>query len=532
MGNDKKWIYKNDYFADISLILQIKNDGAMTTVTQIAKLTYLVFILLLTTACGGGSDDPAKPEEKPKNEVISGKALSYTTTADKSKLFESKEIIFDRTTSVPGSVAVTEVAIDPTVKHQTIDGFGAAMTWASCYNLLKMAPGERMELLQHLFGKEGLGISLIRVSIGASDFNLEEYTWCDEEGIENFEMHPSDRDVVIPILKAIYLINPDVKIIASPWSCPRWMKQRTVSDGRDHYSWTSGSLRPYYYKDYATYFVKWIQTMESEGFNIYALTIQNEPLNHGNSMSLYMGWIEQANFIKSALGPAFKEAGIKTKILVFDHNYNYDNYGDQKNYPLKIYADKVANEYVAGSAWHNYGGNVSELQNIVKNAPDKEIYFTEASIGSWNYNFGTSLINDFSSIFMQTLAHECKGITLWNMVLDNNNGPYSPQNGSCKTCYGVVTMSSASGTIIDKTSHYYNIAHASKVIRSGAVRIDATGRSGSGVSYQAFQNPDGSFGVIVLNSNTDAHVFRFKGPKHTIETIVPGKAINSLIWSE
>lgn len=504
----------------------------MAPIIHFLNLYYLLIALLLTTSCGKPVDDPSGPDDKPQTEVVSGKALSYTTTADKSKLFEAKEIAFDKITSVPGSVSVTDITIDPNTTYQTIDGFGAAMTWASCYNLLQMAQGERMDLLRHLFGKDGLGIELIRVSIGASDFNLEEYTWCDKEGIENFEMHPSDRDVVIPILKAIYLINPNVKIIASPWSCPRWMKQRSASDGRDHYSWTSGSLRPYYYKDYATYFVKWIKAMEAEGFNIYALTIQNEPLNHGNSMSLYMGWIEQLNFIKSALGPAFKEAGIKTKILAYDHNYNYDNYGDQKSYPLRIYADKEASQYVAGSAWHNYGGNVSELHNIVKSAPEKEIYFTEASIGSWNYNFATCLINDFSSIFMQTLAVGCKGVTLWNMVLDNNNGPYSPQNGSCKTCYGVVTMSSATGTIIDKTSHYYNIAHASKVIKGGSVRIATTGRSGSGLTYQAYKNPDGSYGIITLNSSSDPQVLRLKGVKHTVETIVPAKSINSLTWKE
>ena len=154
------------------------------------------------------------------------------------------------------------------------------------------------------------------------------------------------------------------------------MKRRSVTDGSDWYSWTSGSLRPAYYPDYARYFVKWIQAMQAEGIGIDAVTVQNEPLNHGNSMSLYMTWAEQRDFIKTALGPAFERGGTQTKILVFDHNYNYDNQADQKNYPLRIYADPEASKYVAGSAWHNYGGSVTELDNIVRNAPDKEIYFT------------------------------------------------------------------------------------------------------------------------------------------------------------
>ena len=454
-----------------------------------------------------------------------GTAVSYTTTADRSRLFETGIL---QTAKASPSAAIR---LDPSKTFQTIDGFGAAMTWASCYNIQKMAPEDRSAFLKELFDTdEGLGIGLIRVSIGASDFNLEEYTWCDEPGIENFAMHPSDRDVVIPVLREICAINPDIKIIASPWSCPKWMKRRATDDDSDFDSWTSGSLKPSCFDAYAEYFVKWIQTMEAEGFDIYALTIQNEPLNHGNSMSLYMTWEEQRDFLKAALGPALEKNGIKTKVLLFDHNYNYDGIPSQKDYPLNIFEDPEASRYAAGSAWHNYNGNVSELDHIVAEAPGKEIFFTEASIGTWNYKFGRSLLNDFDSIFMQTLSRGCKGVTLWNMVLDENRWPFSPQPGSCKSCFAVATMKSDTGKIIDRTSHYYDIAHASKVIKAGAVRIGADGQMPEGISCQAYRNPDGSFGVIVLNRSEEDRTVTFAQGKRAVECFSPARSIVSLIW--
>ncbi|MCQ2145956.1 MAG: glucosylceramidase [Bacteroidales bacterium] len=499
------------------------------------KALFQIAFVCSLFACCSKNNGPAGDENggKDDNQQTNGPvAYTYTTTADKTQLFSEKTVTLDKKSSIPGSVAKATVTIDPSTTYQEVDGFGAAMTWATCYNLQKMSKENRTTFLKELFDtKEGLGISLVRMSIGASDFNVDEYTWCDKKGIENFAMHESDKNVVIPIMKEVYAINPDVKIIASPWSAPRWMKRVSPTDNNDYYSWTSGSLIPEYYEDYATYFVKWIQVMQAEGFNIHALTIQNEPLNRGNSMSMFMGWTEQRDFIK-VLGPALQAANLKTKILVFDHNYNYDDMADQKNYPLKIYADKEASKWVAGSAWHNYGGNVSELNNIVQNAPDKEIYFTEASIGTWNYNFESCLINDFNSIFMQTLSKGCKGVTLWNMVLDDNKGPYSPQGGSCKTCYGAVTMLSSSAAISERMSHYYNIAHASKVIKPGAVRIASSVTSSEGLSAQTYKNPDGSYGTIILNQASEVKVVTLKAKNHSAECIIPAKSITSVIWND
>lgn len=446
---------------------------------------------------------------------------AYVTTSDRSHLFTEKDLEFNR----PASMSPYIVNLDFDRTYQTVDGFGAAVTGATSYNLMKMQQEDRTAFLKDIFDREeGLGSSLIRVSIGASDFpaGRKEFTWCDTEGIENFAPHSDDVQYLIPVLKEIYAINPDVKIIGSPWSAPVWMKESA--------SWTSASLKPEYYDDYAQYFVKWIQYMESQGFDIYAVTPQNEPLNKGNSMSMYMGWQQQRDFIKQELGPAFRDAGIDTKILVFDHNFNYDNIADQIGYPLHIYEDPDASQYVAGSAWHSYGGNVSELDQIIYEYPDKEIYFTEASIGAWNYTFENCLVNDFETIFIGTLSRMGKGVTLWNLLLDDKGGPYGSA-GACTTCYGAVDISSSDYRTLTYRTHYYNIAHASKVIMPGAVRIGTEGFELDGLDYLAFRNPDGSIGVIIVNKNTGAQTLTFNTDEYSVNYEVPGRSLVSLSWN-
>lgn len=452
---------------------------------------------------------------------------AYVTTKSIKQLFDSRLVEL-------GDAQKTSDAVylNPEEKYQTIDGFGAAMTWATCYNLLKMTQEDRTALLKELFDpEEGLGISLVRVSVGASDFNTEEYTWCDTEGLDHFKVDRRDAEVVLPVLKEMYAINPDVKIIASPWSVPKWMKMGVNGSGK-HDSWTSGRLDPAQYQNYADYFVKWIQTMESNGFNIYALTPQNEPLNHGNSMSTFMPWKDQRDFIKTALGHSLEDAGLKTKILLFDHNYDYDKMSDQKSYPLRIYDDPEASKYVAGSAWHNYGGSVSELSNIQAAAPDKDIYFTEASIGEWNYSWDGCLLQDFRTIFIETMERGCKGVTLWNMVLDDKKGPYSPAAGSCKTCYGAVEVSSTTHKVTTRRTHYYQIAHASKVVRPGAVRIGNSGYTCPGINYLTFQNPDGSYAALVLNETNEPKSITFISGAHSIRYTTPAQSIVSLTWND
>ena len=515
---------------------------------------------LLTCMCAcncttekSDSKEPDKPAPKP--EVVKKDVVTYVTTEDSRRQFEISTFKFDK----PGTMSPNQVMYDKTdLSEITVDGFGLAVTTSSAYNLLKMDPTDRTAFLEETFSREkGAGMSLIRVAIGASDFCLDDnYTWCDTPGLENFAVHSEDKDYLFPVLKEIYAINPDVKIIGSPWSCPLWMKCNMpggnnwnvsqfnvpVTDETTYNSWTGGRLKPSCYDDYAEYFVKWIQTMEKEGFDIHAITMQNEPLNPGNSMSLVMPWQDQKEFVK-VLGPAMDKAGLAdVEILLFDHNFNYDGKEGQDNYPLNIYADPEAYKWADGSAWHAYGGNVTELDEIYAANPEKSIYFTEASIGEWiggwenrwDFNFlSNCLLNDFSSIFLGTLKRGGRGVTLWNLMLDDKRGPYSRHDGSCKTCYGGVTIHSGNYKSLVKNSHWFDCAHASVAIKPGAKKMTYSAMNiASGVEMQMYLNPDNTVGVVICNKSTKDQDFAFANTKFTVNFTAPAKSVSSVLWQE
>ena len=459
-------------------------------------------------------------------------ALKYTTTADSTVLFAKEGLHFAKGEASDPVIRLTDQTF------QTVEGFGAAVTISSCYNLLKMKQEDRTAFLKELFDpKDGVGSSLIRLAIGGSDFSWDyehpcggRFTWCDEEGMEHFAPHELDVKYVLPVLKEIYAINPDVKIIGSPWTAPRWMKLDADLKG-SHYSWTGGRLNPAFYRDYADYFVRWIRYFESQGFPIYGITPQNEPLNAGNSMSMLMYWEDTRDFVKTALGPAFEKAGLKTRILIFDHNYNYDGMADQDGYPLKVFQDPEAGKYIAGSAWHNYGGRVSELDRIIAAAPDKEIWFTEASIGTWGYRFDRSNLNDYRDIFLGTLSRNGKGVIFWNLMLDEKNGPYTNFNGSCMTCYGAVNVVSGDYSQVNRYTQWYNIAHASVAVRPGAVRVGTEG-SVEGLQCLVFRNPDSSFGALLLNGAEDSKQLVLTSGKNDLPVEVPARSLVSVRWKD
>ncbi len=469
-----------------------------------------------------GLDDPDPIIEE------TGDVDLYVSYANKSLLFEHIPIFFNEKLNKDFT---STIWVDPTTKYQEIDGFGVAITGSSCYNLLHMTDENREDLLKETFDPvEGVGYSYIRISIGCSDFSLDEYTCCDTPGIENFAIHDLDKRDLIPILKEILAINPNLKIMASPWTCPRWMKVNNLNQLEPYESWTSGQLNPLYYQDYATYFVKFIEGMEQEGIPIESITIQNEPLNRGNSASLYMTWQEQAAFIKNAMGPAFQDAGLDTKIVVFDHNFNYDNVSDQQDYPLKIYADAEAASYVDGAAYHAYGGNVSEMLAVHNTAPDKNLYFTEMSIGSWSYSFESDLMWSMKNLGIGVLNNYGKAVIVWNYMLDENGAPNRP--GGCTTCYGAIEIDSKDFKTLDRKSHYYLIAHLSKVISPGSTRIGTNGYTTDNLYYTAVANPDGTIGVVLLNDSEHSIKITLDDENHSFPLTIAPKSIASCKWKK
>lgn len=494
-----------------------------------AKLPIVFFTaLLLFTACGsdpkdnGGVPDPDQPG------TVASDVDLFITTANGSRKFFHDSIAFN---SKPNMSPYT-ITLNPAESYQVMEGFGAAITGSTCYNLLKMSAGDRARLLKETFDPvSGMGYSYIRISMGCSDFSLSEYTHCDTKGIENFALHTEDKTYVIPVLKEILAIRPDIRIMASPWTCPKWMKVNNLTEKKPFDSWTSGQLNPAYYQDYATYFVKYIEAMKSEGINITSVTIQNEPLNRYNSASLYMTWQEQRDFIKTALGPAFRSAGIQSKIIVYDHNYNYDadraENKDQIDYPLHIYSDPEAAQYIDGAAYHAYGGDKSELADVHARNTSKNLYFTEISIGSWGYSFADDLMWNMNEVCLGTINNWAKAVIVWNFMLDANHGPNRP--GGCTTCYGAIDIQSDYKTMT-RNSHYYTIGHLAKVIAPGAKRIATIGYKATGLYYAAFVNPDASYAAVMQNDTDKPLNITLADGSHTFTFEVSAKSVVSVKW--
>ena len=497
----------------------------------ISKINNMFLLSLITASLMGCASEgavtttapttPDTPATETKDVAV------YTTTANRSKQMDASFESF----ASGSNMSPSTITLSDDTKYQAMDGFGAAITGSTCYNLLKMTQANRTKFLKQTFSEtDGLGYSYIRMSIGCSDFSLSEYTCCDKQGISNFALTAEETDYIIPVLKEILAINPNIRIMATPWTAPKWMKVNNLTDKAAYDSWTGGQLNPDYYQDYATYFVKWIQAMNKEGIKIYAVTPQNEPLNRGNSASMYMGWEEELAFVRDALGPQFKSNGIDTQIYAFDHNYNYDDISGQQHYPLNLYADNAASDFLTGAAYHNYGGDVSELSYIEQHAPAKGLIFTETSIGTWNdgRNFSKRLMEDMQQVGLNTIANYCKAVIVWNLMLDMDMGPN--RKGGCQTCYGAVDISRSDYSTISANSHYYVIGHLSKVVKQGAIRIATTGYTASGLSYQAFINPNGSHALVALNNSSELKSVTVADSKHHFSTQIPAYAVVSYKW--
>ena len=459
---------------------------------------------------------------KVQAQQLTSHAADITRTLDMTK---------GQTTQGVSKTGLPEIQINPSIRYQEIDGFGAAITGSTAYNLSLMPAAARHAFLEETFAPDKFGFSYVRVSIGCSDFSLSEYTLCDEPGIEHFGLTVEETKYVIPALKEILAINPALKIMGTPWTCPKWMKVKSLEEPVRFDSWTGGQLNPAYYQDYAHYFVLWIQAMQQAGVPIYCVTPQNEPLNRGNSASLFMGWKEQQAFVKQALGPALRKANLAVKVYAFDHNYNYDDMPDQQQYPLHIYEDAEAARFFAGAAYHNYGGRPSELLRIQREAPDKELVFSEASIGTWNNgrDLEKSLLRDVEQLGLATVNGWCRGSVVWNLMLDNDRGPHRGE-GACATCYGVVDIDNTDYTTITRNSHFYAMAHMSVAAKPGAYRIATNEKVVEGLTYAAFINPDGSFGLVISNQGEAQQVNVSLNGVAAFVAELPAKAVVSYSW--
>lgn len=431
------------------------------------------------------------------------------------------------------------IILCPSRTNQEIHGFGYAITYAACHNLMLMPEASRHELLAATFSPEkGYGVSYVRISIGCNDFSSDDYSLCDRhdnpaDPLEGFALHSDETDYIIPLLKEIKAINPSLKIIAAPWSAPRWMKL-SQWDNSPHPYWTGGRLNPAMRETYGEYFVKFIRAMEENGVEIQAVSPQNEPLNTGNSASMWMSWEDEADFVKYGLAPALSRAGLSTRIYLFDHNYNYDGKHDQRHFPLLAY-ERMGTGFegenlVAGACYHNYGGSVDDIKDdVVYGHTDKELLFTEASIGQWNdgRNLQSRLAYDMDEIVISTALNRFSGALVWNFMLDRDGAPFRP--GGCDTCYGAIDLDASDPDSYTLNSHYFIMAHASDAVKPGARRIDTEGWWTDGLSYAAFLNPDGTTAILLANQRDKAIEAKATSGEYTYRFTVPARGVVSAV---
>ncbi len=434
----------------------------------------------------------------------------WVTTADKSMLLEKVALPYSSADS--SNVAV--ITIDSTRQHQSIDGFGYALTGGSAMLLhTKLTKIQRDSLFKELFHETGIGISYLRISIGASDLDEFVFSYDDlpkgktDPTLAHFNLS-YDTLHLIPILKEILRINPTIKLMGSPWSPPVWMKTNQNAKG--------GSLKPEFYDAYARYFVKYIQAMAKEGITLDAITLQNEPENPNNTPSLLMTAEDQALFVKKNLGSAFKEANLSTKIIVFDHNC------DHPDYPIAVLNDVDANPFIDGSAFHLYLGEIEALNQVHAAHPNKNIYFTEQWT-SGKGDFGGDLQWHIKNLIIGATRNWSRTVLEWNLAADQNFDPHTA-NGGCDICQGALTI----GDSVTRNVSYYIIAHASKFVPTGSTRIESNLLEG--LPNVTFLTPQGKKVLIVMNETDVPQSVAVQYHNNKTNHTLPAHSVSTIVW--
>ncbi len=439
-------------------------------------------------------------------------AIAYITSGDQSQLLQKQILPYKAIETIDST---KNIFINTQQRFQSIDGFGFTLTGGSALLIQQMQPKQRKALLQELFGKSdhAISISYLRISVGASDLSESVFSYNDlpvgktDTLLQQFNL-AKDTIHLIPLIKQILAINPSIKFMATPWSPPTWMKTNGNSKG--------GSLIPSYYRAYARYLVKYIQAMKKRGISIDALTIQNEPEHGGNNPSMLMGAEEQALFIKDHLGPLFSQNAIKTKMVIWDHNC------DHPEYPIQVLNDATANRYIDGSAFHLYAGDISALTKVKNAHPNKNIYFTEQWTGSKG-SFDGDLKWHIKNVLIGSMQHHSKIALEWNLANNSVFGPHTA--GGCTECKGALTID---GSAVSRNVAYYIIAHASKFVPPGSVRVQSN--STQNIESVAFLTPKGSTILILLNNGAATESLTIVYKKQGVDLTVKAGSVASIIF--
>jgi len=418
----------------------------------------------------------------------------------------------------PNPVDENTIVVDENQRYQTVDGFGAAFTDSSTYLLNQVAtPAAREAAMNALFTRNdnGIGLNAMRITIGSSDLSRFHYSYDDmppgqaDPALANFSIEVDRADRIPIILKARQL-NPQMRLLASVWSAPAWMK---TTD-----SLLGGSLRPDAYVPFANYLVKYLQAYRAEGIRIDLMSHQNEPEFESNEYPTTTTDPEtQTIVLRDHVLPALRENDLDTKVLVYDQNW------DDPIFPIRVLSDPVlrASDQVAGTAWHWYGGMPGAMTAVHDLFPTKGNYVTEASSGAW---IPDPVTNDFEMI-TQSMRNWSKSFVKWALALDENRGPHA---GGCGTCTPLVTVNSTTGTVTYEID-YYTLGHFSKYVMPDATRIYSS--NATSVVSVAFQNPDGSKALVAFNDSHDDKTFRVAWGSRSFGYTIPPFSGATFTWS-
>lgn len=455
--------------------------------------------------------------------ILAGPLVSTTFTNANAQFSAQAAQWFNDGGNPPGGPIVT---MNDWNRYQNMVGFGAALAESSAFLLKNLPSDVYQRTLNELFNPNlGAGFNFIRLPISACDFSLSDWTYDDlpdgqtDPNLNHFSINHDTADI-IPVLKDIKKVNPNLKIIATPWSPPAWMKNTKNLKG--NVDGTESHLLDEFKETYAFYLANFVQAYQKQGINIDLLTIQNEPLNAAwGYPALKMDQYEQSDFINNHLAHVFLSRGIQTKVLVYDHNWDREDYPD---YVLSNMNDD-ARKIVEGTAFHCYGGDVSAQTTLHNKFPDKPIYFTECSGGDWAPDFNDNLVWDMRNILIGSANNWGVATIKWVLALDQNDGP---QHGGCNNCRGLLKIHTDSHQV-DYTSDFYSLAIFSKYVKTGATRVEVSVNDGNFIAA-GFINPDGSRIVIVCNMGGD-NTFSLSWDGKYIQSHLPSHTVGTYSWS-
>ncbi len=447
-----------------------------------------------------------------------------------------------------GETDAVTIQIHPDEKFQTILGIGGSFTEASAYLLNQLSDANRNQIMEAYFGDSGARYSLTRTHINSCDFSLGNYSYAPIAGdvdLEHFSID-EDRDDLIPMIKeALKISSEGFKIISSPWTAPPWMK--------DNQSYVGGKLLPEFYPTWARFFSKYIKAYETEGIEIWGITVENEPLGNDNNWeSMHYTPEEMNDFVKNHLGPQFKNDNLDVKIMGYDQNRDEELY----EWVDAMFDDKDAARFYDGTAVHWYASTFDYFPDALnyanQEAPDKYLIQTEACVDNqvpvwkddawywskeatdWGWDWAPEdkkhLHPKYVPVFRYArdiigcLNHHVNGWVDWNMVLDRQGGPNWFENWCVAPVIVDIDLDEVYFTPL-----YYVMAHFSRFIRPGAQRIGFQLDQDSNLKCTVVENPDHSIAMVLLNQEDLPQNIRLMMGKYDASFTIDGKAVQTII---